>query len=193
MDDIVKAALKKWPNVPHCYDWLALDARGDWYMRDDRIQHAGPFPQVKGSKIIHDKLKAFIERNYLCDEAGQWFFQNGPQRVYLTLEITPWVVRIRRQEGAALSDVSDALQGFVLETHTGEPITQVRETLIDELGRLYVVSEHGPGLVHSMDMLAASDALDILGWVPEEVSSQTLPARYGYVIRPLPSSMPSVH
>ena len=36
-DDIVKAALKKWPNVPHCYGWLALDARGDWYMRDDRI------------------------------------------------------------------------------------------------------------------------------------------------------------
>ena len=37
MDDIVKAALTKWPNVPHCYGWLALDARGDWYMRDDRV------------------------------------------------------------------------------------------------------------------------------------------------------------
>ena len=48
MDEIVKAALLKWPNVPHCYGWLALDARGDWYMRDDRIQHRGPFPQVKG-------------------------------------------------------------------------------------------------------------------------------------------------
>ena len=44
MDEIVKQALKKWPNVPHCYDWLALDARGDWYMRDERIQRAGPFP-----------------------------------------------------------------------------------------------------------------------------------------------------
>ena len=42
MDDIVKAALKKWPNVPDCYGWLALDARGDWYMRDDRTQAAGP-------------------------------------------------------------------------------------------------------------------------------------------------------
>jgi len=47
MDDIVKAALKKWPNVPACYGWLALDARGDWYMRDDRTQAAGPFPQIK--------------------------------------------------------------------------------------------------------------------------------------------------
>ena len=44
MDDIVKAALVKWPNVPHCHGWLALDARGDWYMRDDRCQAAGPFP-----------------------------------------------------------------------------------------------------------------------------------------------------
>ena len=28
MDDIVKQAMAKWPNVPHCYGWLALDARG---------------------------------------------------------------------------------------------------------------------------------------------------------------------
>ena len=32
MDDIVKQALAKWPNVPHCYGWLGLDARGNWYM-----------------------------------------------------------------------------------------------------------------------------------------------------------------
>jgi len=30
MDEIVKAAIAKWPNVPHCYGWLALDARGQW-------------------------------------------------------------------------------------------------------------------------------------------------------------------
>ena len=51
MDEIVKAALKKWPNVPACRGWLALDARGNWYMRDDRVQAAGPFPRVKGSRI----------------------------------------------------------------------------------------------------------------------------------------------
>ena len=39
---------KKWPNVPHCYGWLALDARGDWYMRDDRIQARGPVPARQG-------------------------------------------------------------------------------------------------------------------------------------------------
>ena len=48
MDEIVKAALKKWPDVPHCYGWLALDARGDWYMRDEPSRRAGPFPQRQG-------------------------------------------------------------------------------------------------------------------------------------------------
>ena len=70
MDDIVKAAIKKWPNVPYCYGWLALDARGDWYLRDEPTQAAGPFPQLKGSLIQHDKLKAFIHRNYAHDEQG---------------------------------------------------------------------------------------------------------------------------
>jgi hypothetical protein len=95
MDDIVQAALKKWPNVPHCYGWLALDARGDWYMRDERTQQAGPFPRVKGSRVNHDKLLAFIGRNYASDERGAWFFQNGPQRVYVELECTPWIWRLQ--------------------------------------------------------------------------------------------------
>ena len=81
MDEIVEAALRKWPNVPHCHGWLGLDARGDWYLRDERAQAAGPFPTVRGSLIEHAKLREFIARNYACDEAGCWYFQNGPQRV----------------------------------------------------------------------------------------------------------------
>jgi hypothetical protein len=41
MDDIVKQAMAKWPNVPYCYGWLALDARGAWRMRDEAAQRAG--------------------------------------------------------------------------------------------------------------------------------------------------------
>ena len=88
MDDIVKAALAKWPNVPDCYGWLGLDARGNWYMRDENAQAAGPFCVVstdpgrqlasKGSLLKHDKLIDFIQRNYAADAQGQWFFQNGP-------------------------------------------------------------------------------------------------------------------
>ena len=58
MDDIVRQAIAKWPNVPHCYGWLGLDARGQWYMRDDRTQAAGPFPQAKGSLLRHEKQKS---------------------------------------------------------------------------------------------------------------------------------------
>ena len=64
MDEIVRAAMAKWPTVPHCHGWLGLDARGDWYLRDDAVQAAGPFPQAKGSRIEHAGLRAFIARNY---------------------------------------------------------------------------------------------------------------------------------
>ena len=180
MDDIVKAALKKWPNVPHCYDWLALDARGDWYMRDDRIQAAGPFPQVKGSRILHDKLKEFICRNYEFDERGAWFFQNGPQRVYLGLEAAPWVIGVQRDDTAP--------GGFRLDTHTGLPVplSEVKASYLDEHGRLFLSAERGLGVVRSMDMLAAADAIEALGWLPQDVMFDSLPASQGYVLRPKP-------
>ena len=41
MDDIVKQAMAKWPNVPACSGWLGLDARGQWYLRDAAAQALG--------------------------------------------------------------------------------------------------------------------------------------------------------
>ncbi|PXX41499.1 DUF2946 family protein [Undibacterium pigrum] len=87
MDEIVKAAMAKWPNVPHCYGWLALDARGNWRMRDERSQAL----DLPGNIIRHPTLLAFITRNYLCNEEGCWYFQNGPQRVYVDLTATPYI------------------------------------------------------------------------------------------------------
>jgi len=107
MDDLVRQAMAKWPNVPDCYGWLGLDARGDWYMRDDRTQALGDFAHSRGSRLQHDKLIAFIGRNYACDASGRWYFQNGPQRVYVELLITPWIWRLQ-PDGQVLS-------------HTGEP------------------------------------------------------------------------
>src|SRR3954470_11953753 len=83
MDDIVRQAIAKWPNVPHCWGWLGLDARGNWYMRDGRAQAAGPLPPSRGAVLRHEKLVDFIQRNYDAAELGRWFFQNGPQRVYV--------------------------------------------------------------------------------------------------------------
>jgi hypothetical protein len=90
MDEGVTQSLVKWPSVPHCFGWLALDRRGAWRMRDDYAQAHG----LPGDVIKHAALNAFIARNYASDADGRYFFQNGPQRVYISLDATPWVVRM---------------------------------------------------------------------------------------------------
>ena len=157
--------------VPHCYGWLALDARGDWYMRDERIQQAGPFPQVKGSRIEHRKLIEFIERNYAADPTGCWFFQNGPQRVYVELEAAPWVWRVAA--------------GGQIASHTGLP-TEAQATCLDEQDRLFIVTPLGLGIVHSMDMHEAAQAVEQGLWQPEPCGHAELLARHGVQLKPRP-------
>jgi hypothetical protein len=99
MDDIVRQALAKWPNVPSCTGWLMLDRRGNWRMRDEAAQTSG----TPGTPIRHEALLGFINRNYAADERGQWFFQNGPQRVYVELGYTPWVVRLSADANGTLA------------------------------------------------------------------------------------------
>ena len=169
MDDIVRQALAKWPNVPHCYGWLGLDARGNWYMRDDRTQAAGPFPASKGSLLTHEKLVDFIHRNYEADERGCWFFQNGPQRVYVELETAPWIWRL----GAGPSVTS----------HTGRT-ARTRQCILDEQGRLFLDTDIGFGLVHTLDMEQAADAIEAQVWQPRELASSELPSHFAYVQSP---------
>ena len=90
MDEQVLRSLTKWPNVPDCYGWLALDRRGQWRMRNEFAQENN----LPGQVIEHFALKEFISRNYASDTFGRYFFQNGPQRVFVSLDSTPWVVRI---------------------------------------------------------------------------------------------------
>jgi hypothetical protein len=170
MDDIVRQAIAKWPKVPHCFGWLGLDARGNWYMRDDRTQAAGSFPLSKGSLLRHDKLIEFIHRNYECDAHGQWFFQNGPQRVYVELETTPLIWRL------------DA--GNVVTAHTGR-LAQARRVILDEQGRVYLDSDLGLGLVHTLDVGQVADAIEQGVWAPETMDSRELPQRFGYVCSPV--------
>jgi hypothetical protein len=94
MDPIVAAALKKWPNVPHCYGWLALDARGDWYMRDDRIQAAGPFPRSRAAGSSTRSCATSSPATTATTKPAPGSFQNGPQRVYVELEAAPYVWRL---------------------------------------------------------------------------------------------------
>lgn len=174
MDDIVRQALAKWPNVPHCYGWLGLDARGNWYLRDQAAQSLGPFtggdPQARGTKLQHEKLIEFIQRNYEADAQGQWFFQNGPQRVYVELEATPWVWRLQ-PDGS-------------VQAHTGTPAGAVERALLDEAGRLYLVTALGLGLVHTSDMAQAADQVEQGHWQPEPVAADSLPQRWAFVRSP---------
>ena len=173
MDDIVKQAIAKWPNVPDCYGWLGLDARGDWYLRDDQVQAAGPFvsgtPAGKGSVLRHAQLLAFIYRNYECDARGCWFFQNGPQRVYVELEVAPWVWRLSPDLSIASSSGRAA---------------QFRQCLVDEQGRVYAVTDLGLGLVHSMDVELVATAIERGDWAETPVLAADLPQRHGFVLSP---------
>ena len=173
MEDTLRQAMPKRPTVPDCYGWLGLDARGQWYMRDDRAQALGSFasgqPGARGSVLRHDKLIDFIQRNYEPDARGCWYFQNGPQRVYVELEATPWIWRI-----------NDALQ---VSSHSGRE-AQVQHCLLDEQGRVYLGTDLGLGLVHTLDVGHVANAVEAGLWTPTEVASDSLPARFGYVLSP---------
>ena len=122
-------ALAKWPNVPACYDWLSLDRRGRW--------------RLQGQPVSHGGLIDFLNRHYGHDEAGHWFVQNGPQRVYVALEYTPWVLR-------RTNETADT--GF--STHTGQVVAAVDRVFLDEEGNLLLSFPDGIGLLHDGDLPA---------------------------------------
>jgi hypothetical protein len=174
MDDIVRQAMAKWPNVPDCYGWLGLDSRGQWLMRDDRVQCLGAFQSgvegAKGSVLRHEKLIEFIHRNYESDHQGRWYFQNGPQRVFVELQSVPFVWRV--MDSGLLTTTQGASMGLL-------------DSLVDENGRLYALTLKGLGLIHSMDTWQAAKAIEDNKW-PElkEVLSANLAKDHGYMLSP---------
>ena len=147
MDEIVKQALAKWPSVPHCYGWLALDARGAFRMRDEVAQRT----DSPGDIIRHTALLAFIYRNYTHDDRGAWFFQNGPQRVYVDLEITPFIAR------------TDPLHQFVL--HDGEVMSGIDEVCLTEHGQLVLGNGRQIATLDDRDLVQCLPLLKIQGRV----------------------------
>src|SRR6187431_2970425 len=122
MDEIVVRSLAKWPNVPAVYGWLDLDRRGNWL--------------IKGERIGNVALREFIARNYAADAQGCWFFQNGPQRVYVRLAYTPFVVHY---EGDRLLD------------HCGQEFPAAGAFLDDE-GSVLIEGERGIALLDDRDL-----------------------------------------
>jgi len=122
MDDAVVRSLARWPNVPAVYGWLELDRRGNW--------------RIKGERIGNAALREFIARNYAADERGCWYFQNGPQRVYVALAYTPFVFHY---EGERLFD------------QRGTP-AEALETWLDDEGSVLIRAEQGIGLLDDRDL-----------------------------------------
>ena len=86
---------------------------------------------LPGNVIQHTALNTFIARNYACDYTGRYFFQNGPQRVFITLDATPWIVRLIPEK----TDLSLLTQC--------ENLFDPQGALSDEAGNIYIT-----GLIH---------------------------------------------
>lgn len=203
MDPQVIAALSRWPNVPHCYGWLALDPRGHWRMRDERTQQQG----LAGDIIRHEALIGFIHRNYTSDATGGWFFQNGPQRVYVELAYTPWVIRLEPSG-------QNQLEGPDWRCRcTSGPLFQPQACYLDESGNVLLAghvneaqlqspgSPFAIGLLHDHDLDAFSAQADLclepaetgtLGYwhwqghpiAIERILRADVPSRFGFIASP---------
>lgn len=152
MDEIVLRSMAKWPNVPDVYGWLSLDRRGNW--------------RIKNEKIKNPALREFICRNYQADERGRWFFQNGPQRVFVTLAYTPLVVHF---EGEALLD------------HCGRAFRPKQEFL-DEEGSVLILGESGIALLDDRDLARFSERGEGLS----RMRKADTPRKFGFVAEPSP-------
>jgi hypothetical protein len=150
MDAIVAQAMAKWPNVPAVYGWLALDRRGNW--------------RIKGERIANQALREFIARNYEADSAGRWYFQNGPQRVYVSLAYTPLVVHHSGEE---------------LHDHCGRPFI-ARTSYLDDAGSVLLEGEGTIALMDDRDLARYADSASTL----QRITVAEVPARFGFVKEP---------
>ena len=137
MDEIVIRGMLKWPDVPAVYGWLSLDRRGSWMIKN----LSGRFERIANAAV-----NEFIGRNYAADEQGRWYFQNGPQRVFVALDYTPWVYRL-----------DDSGEGLL--AHTGVAARSVDALYIDEAGALLVQAELGIGVLLDRDLPAFVELL----------------------------------
>jgi hypothetical protein len=162
-------------------------------MRDEAAQAA----HQQGDIIRHESLLDFIYRNYDCDSRGAWYFQNGPQRVYVELEATPFIVR------------TDPKLGFVLHDRT--PIYEIDHVFMTNTGQLIIQNHQKVAMLDPSDLAQCLAMLyvgnqtiaddDLLNWLSkpnqllqmklgqqfrsvEWIDSTQLQKRFGFIARP---------
>lgn len=142
MEDWVARALARWPDVPALYGWLSLGRHGHWHIRGEPISR----PQIIDT----------LNRNYAADAEGRWFFQNGPQRGYVSLARAPLVLR--------------AGADGTLHTHTGLAVSQARAGYLDEDGGLWLATDAGPAALDDHDLAWLLERLEQDGQPPGEAA-----------------------
>lgn len=194
MDEIVIRAIARWPNVPSVYGWLRLDRRGNWLVKSRTERDGTPlFERISNRAVVE-----FIGRNYEQDAEHRWYFQNGPQKVFVALDYTPWVYRL-----------DDAGSGFV--AHAGAAPHAIDAAFVDDTGSLLLKTELGVGVLLDRDLSAVLDSLSDERGRPIEVllkeiarggraqrvlygktvtiasvRAADVPGRFGFVPRPMP-------
>lgn len=152
MDEMVLRSMAKWPDVPDVYGWLSLDRRGNWL--------------IKNEKIGNRALREFISRNYQADGRGCWYFQNGPQRVFVALAYTPLVLHF---EGEALFD------------HCSRAF-EAGQAFLDEEGSVLMLGKAGIGLLDDRDLAAYADRAQGL----PAIARSGVPGSFGFIASPAP-------
>ena len=161
IDKSVQKAMAKWPDVPECFGWLNLNRRAEW--------------SIKGEKIHHVKTQRFLQRNYNFDKLGRWFVQNGPQRVFVSLEYTPRLYGFSSHSGFYI--------------HNEAKIPVLLDFFLDEYGNLLLSTSLGVGVVDDRDLSAASDLIEAVNDIPTELSYRGK----NYKIKPIAKALVPKH
>ncbi|KMN36112.1 hypothetical protein VI26_08290 [Chromobacterium sp. LK1] len=172
MDAIVQAAMAKWPNVPAVFGWLRLDARGQWWIKDERLQH--------------EAIVEFFGRNYSRDGLGRCYVQNGPQKVYVTLDAAPLVARRTPSGWSTLPYDDDVPARAAWLTPEGMLLIEIGGELaaVDDRDLAAVLDEGAPGWNGEMASLPARLALGKAMIPLGQASLPDLWQRYGIIGRP---------
>ena len=143
--------MRKWPQVPAVYGWLRLGRRGQWFLIDRSQDDFNEERDGAGSLISSPPIIDFIGRNYERDERGAWYWQNGPQRAFVRLELAPLILRVLNEPPRQR-----------LVTHTGYLVERVDRVLADADGNLLLATDLGPAAIDDRDIgqLQLSDGPD---------------------------------
>ncbi len=134
---VQKRGLPPWPEIPAVYGWLALDGRGNWLLRD-------AYDSMRFQRVSSPAFNRYIASGYVSDAQGRWYFQNGPQRVYVRLHRTPLVFRFE-DEG--------------WRDHCGQPAGRITAAWLDEAGAVVLRGVRGAGVVDDRDLRFLADML----------------------------------